>query len=188
MKKTMFAVLAGMLAMGAAQAQTLSTNAADTAPHFYMGTGIGVVKDSVSGDRDRTWKIFGGYEFDQNWGLEAGYSHLGKTGFYVPGSTDYTAAHIKSSSVYAAAKYKYALSERTSVYGKLGLSHGEYRYSSSAPGWNFKASNNGVYAAVGVDAKLTERVSLYAEYERNGKRAWNGPENRIFGAGVKFGF
>ena len=32
MKKTMFAVLAGMLAMGAAQAQTLSTNAADTAP------------------------------------------------------------------------------------------------------------------------------------------------------------
>ncbi len=88
----------------------------------------------------------------------------------------------------AIAKYKYALSERTAVYGKLGLSHGEYKYSSQAPGWNVKENNNGVYAALGVETKLTERVSLYAEYERNGKEARNGQKNRIFGAGVKFGF
>lgn len=187
MKKTMFALLAGVLAMGAAQAQSVSANAAD-APHFYVGAGIGVVKDSVSGDHKRTGKIFGGYEFDENWGVELGYSHLGKTSFYTPGMTDYTAPQIKSSSFYAAAKYKYALTERTSVYGKLGLSHGEYKYSSEAPWWNYKESNNGVYAALGVEAKLTERVSLYAEYERDGKSARSGPKNGIFGAGVKFGF
>jgi opacity protein-like surface antigen len=187
MKKAMFAVLAGVFAIGAAQAQTVSANAADT-PHFYVGAGIGAVKNSVSGDHKRTAKFFGGYEFDENWGVELGYSRLGKTSFYVPGMTDYTSAHIKSSSFYAAAKYKHALSERTSVYGKLGLSHGEYKYSSPAPWWNSKESNNGVYAAVGVEAKLTERVSLYMEYERNGKSARSGPKNGIFGAGVKFGF
>jgi outer membrane autotransporter protein len=105
----------------------------------------------------------------------------------VPGTTDYTTAHIKSSSFHRAAKYKFAPSERTSVYGKLGLSHGEYKYSSQAPGWNSKESNNGVYAALGVEAKLTERVSLYAEYKRHGKSARSAPENRILGVGVKFG-
>jgi hypothetical protein len=80
MKKTMFGVLTGVLAMVAAQAQTVSASAAD-GPHFYVGVGIGAVKDSVSGDHKRTAKFFGGYEFDENWGVELGYSRLGKTGF-----------------------------------------------------------------------------------------------------------
>jgi OOP family OmpA-OmpF porin len=190
MKKTMFAVLAGFLAMGAAQAQTTGTAPyADTAPHAYVGIGVGAVKDSVTNDHKRTTKIFGGYEFDQNWGVEAGYTYLGKTGFYIPQGDNYW-PHVdrKSYTAYAAAKYTYPVTERTSVYGKLGLSHTARKYKSDVPGWNLTDSDNGLYAAAGLQTKLTERVSLYAEIERNGKRAPNGPKNHVMNAGVKFGF
>jgi OOP family OmpA-OmpF porin len=95
---------------------------------------------------------------------------------------------VKSSSFYAAAKYTIPLSERSSVYGKLGLAHTEQKYSSQAPGWNFKESDNGLYAAAGAKFKLTEKVSLYAEIERNGKRPLNGPKNHVFNAGLTYGF
>jgi OOP family OmpA-OmpF porin len=190
MKKTLFAVLAGVVAMGAAQAQTTSaiSSTAD-GPQAYFGIGIGAVNDSITNDHKRTTKIFGGYDFDQNWGVEAGYSWLGSTGFYVPqGANDFTYTHLKASSFYAAAKYTFPLTERSSVYGKLGLAHSEQKYSSQAPGWNFKENDNGLYAAVGLQSKLTEHVSLYAELERNGKRPDNGPKNHVLNAGLKFGF
>jgi OOP family OmpA-OmpF porin len=186
MKKTMFAVLAGFLAMGAAQAQTAGAPPyADTAPHAYVGIGVGAVKDSVTNDHKRTTKIFGGYEFNQNWAVEAGYTYLGKTGFYVPLGDNYW-GHVdrKSYTAYAAAKYTYPVTERTSVYGKLGLSHTERKYT----GWELTDRDNGLYAAAGAQVKLTEKVSLYAEIERNGKRAPNGPKNHVMNAGVKFGF
>lgn len=186
MKKTIFAVLAGVLAMGAAQAQT--TTFADTAPHAYVGIGTGMVKDSITNDRKRTTKIFGGYDFDQNWGVEAGYSWLGSTGFYVQGDRDLAYTHLKSSSFYAAAKYTMPLGERSSVYGKLGLAHSEQKYSSQAPGWNFKENNNGLYAAAGAQFKLTQKVSMYVELERNGDSPRNGAKNLVLNGGLKFGF
>lgn len=188
MKKTIFAVLAGFLAMGAAQAQSTTTTAANDAPRAYVGVGVGAVKDSITGDHKRSTRIFGGYEFDQNWAVEGGYSYLGKSGFYVPLQNDIPHVGVKSQSVYLAAKYTVPLSERTSVYGKLGLAHAEAKYSSQAPGWNFKDNTNGVYGALGVQTRLTENVSLFAEYERNGKQLRNGADNKVFSAGVKYGF
>ncbi|MFC5549821.1 porin family protein [Massilia aerilata] len=187
MKKTIFAVLAGVLAAGAAQAQT--TSFADTAPNAYVGIGTGMVKDSITNDRKRTTKIFGGYDVDQNWGVEAGYSWLGSTGFYVQqGDHDLAYTRLKSSSFYAAAKYTMPLSERSSVYGKLGLAHSEQKYSSPLGSWNFKESNNGLYAAAGAQFKLTQKVSLYAELERNGESPRNGAKNLVLNGGLKFGF
>ena len=191
MKKTMFAVFAGFLAMGGAQAQTQTTVGApyaETAPHAYVGIGIGAVKDTISNDRKRTTKIFGGYEFDQNWAVETGYTYLGKTDFYLPQGDGWFRGSMRSYTAYAAAKYTYPLTERSSVYGKLGLSHNARKVKSDAPGWNFTDSDNGLYAAAGVQTRLTEKVSLYAEYERNGKRVINGPKNHVMNAGVKFDF
>jgi opacity protein-like surface antigen len=158
MKNTLFAVLAGVLAMGAVQAQTNATmTAADTAPHAYVGISTGMVKDSISNDRKRTTKLFGGVDLDQNW-------------------------------AYAAAKYTMPLGERSSAYGKLGLSHTSHKYRSGVPGWNFTDSSNGLYAAAGVQYKLTEHLSTFAEYERYGKRLPNGPKNQVLNIGLKYGF
>jgi opacity protein-like surface antigen len=190
MKKTIFTLLSGVLAMGAAQAQTVT----ESTSHAYIGIGTGAVKDSISRDYKRTTKLFGGYDFNQNWGVEAGYTYLGKTGFDVMRDTvdysyDFSYVHMKSSSIYAAAKYTYPVNERGSVYGKLGLAHTEYKFSSAEPGWNGKDSdNNGLYAAVGLQYKLTPHISMYTEFERNGKKARNGPENKILSVGLKYGF
>ena len=190
MKNTLFALLAGVLAMGAAQAQTNATMpAADTAPHAYVGISTGMVKDSISNDRKRTTKLFGGVDLDQNWAVEAGYTYMGKTGFWVPqGANDLGHVDIKGYGAYAAAKYTMPLGERSSVYGKLGLSHTSHKYRSGAPGWNFTDSSNGLYAAAGIQYKLTEHLSTFAEYERYGKRLPNGPKNQVLNVGLKYGF
>jgi OOP family OmpA-OmpF porin len=191
MKKTMFAVLAGFLAIGAGAAQAQTAGAppyADTAPHAYVGIGVGAVKDTISDDHKRTTKIFGGYEFDQNWAVEAGYTYLGKTDFDFFSGDERLRGSMRSYTAYAAAKYTYPLTERSSVYGKLGLSHNARKVKSDTPGWNLTDSDNGLYAAAGVQTRLTEKVSLYAEYERNGKRVINGSKNHVLNAGVKFDF
>jgi OOP family OmpA-OmpF porin len=187
MKKTLFAVLAGFLAMGAVQAQTVTTVPADTAPHAYVGIGVGAVKNSINGDRQRTYKLFGGYAFDQNWAVEAGYSDLGKTGFFVPQGNDFVHTDMKSHNAYLAAKYTVPLTERSSVYGKLGLSHSE-RSLACYQGAPFIGSENGLYAAAGMQYKLTDKVSMYAEYERYGEPRPNGPKSGVLNAGFKFGF
>jgi OOP family OmpA-OmpF porin len=186
MNKTLIAVLAGFLAMGAARAQTVTT-AADTAPHAYVGIGVGAVKNSLTGDRQRTYKLFGGYEFDQNWALEGGYTDLGKTGFYAPQGNDFVHTNMKSRNAYVAGKYTVPLTERSSVYAKLGLAHTE-RSLAGYQGVPFIGSDNGLYAAVGLQSRLTDKVSIYAEYERYGESQPNGPKSGVFNAGVKFGF
>jgi OOP family OmpA-OmpF porin len=187
MKKTIFAVLAGFLAMGAAQAQTTTSVAADTAPHAYVGIGVGAVKNTITEDRQRTYKLFGGYEFDQNWAVEAGYTDLGKTGFFSQQGNGLGHTDMKSRNAYLAAKYTVPLTERSSVYGKLGLSHSE-RSLAGYQGVPFIGSDNGLYAAAGMQFKLTDKVSMYAEYERYGEPRPNGPKSSVLNAGFKFGF
>jgi OOP family OmpA-OmpF porin len=187
MNKTLIAVLAGFLAMGAAQAQTVTTAAVDTAPHAYVGIGVGTVKNTINGDHQRTYKLFGGYEFDQNWAVEAGYTDLGKTGFYVQQDNGLVHTDMKSRNAYVAGKYTVPLTERSSVYGKLGLAHTE-RSLAGFQGAPFIGSDNGLYAAVGLQSKLTDKVSVYAEYERYGEPRPNGPKSGVFNAGFKFGF
>jgi OOP family OmpA-OmpF porin len=187
MKKMIFAALASVMAVGAAQAQTVTTAAADTAPHAYLGIGVGAVKNTITDDRQRTYKLFGGYEFDQNWALEAGYTDLGKTGFYVQQDNGLVHTDMKSRNAYVAGKYTAPLTERSSVYGKLGLAHTE-RSLAGYQGVPFIGSDNGLYAAVGLQSRLTDKVSVYAEYERYGEARANGPKSGVFNAGFKFGF
>jgi OOP family OmpA-OmpF porin len=188
MKKTMFAVLAGFLAMGAAQAQTVAYTPADTAPHAYVGVGFGAVKNAFTGDRQRTTKLFGGYEFNQNWGVEAGYSYLGKTDMYFVENNAFARDQMKSENTYLAAKYTMPLSERSSVYGKLGWSHTERGGLRQLTGYPWLGSDDGLYAAAGLQYKLTGKVSMYAEYERYGEPRPNGPKSSVLNAGLKVGF
>jgi hypothetical protein len=187
MKKTIFALLAGLLAMGAAQAQATTSIAADTTPHAYVGIGVGAVKNTITDDRQRTYKLFGGYEFDQNWAVEAGYTDLGKTGFFAQQGNGVVHTDMKSRNAYVAGKYTAPHTERSSVYGKLGLAHTE-RSLAGYQGVPFIGSDNGLYAAVGLQSRLTDKVSVYAEYERYGEARANGPKSGVFNAGFKFGF
>jgi OmpA-OmpF porin, OOP family len=109
---TAFATLA---LMGAMAAQ------ADTQPGFYAGAGIGSTKlgDDISGvdDSDTGFKIFGGYNFNANWGVEASYFDFGE----VSVGDGNVSATVGLTGLSAVAVGRLPVSDMFSVYGKLGF-------------------------------------------------------------------
>ena len=79
MKKLIFVLIAGATAMGAAQAQSTTARpyvgvGAVSAKHELNMPGVNTTHD---GERRTSGKIFGGYDIDQNFGIEAGFSDDG---------------------------------------------------------------------------------------------------------------
>lgn len=177
MKKTILAVLASVSALGA-----VSAHAADGVPYMGVGviasehrydTGIAGTGVTVSDDKKTEWggKVFAGYQINPMWAVEGGYTNFGK------GDADYTAAGLrgnvetKSESFYVAGKATYPVAEKVNVFGKLGVAHNRNEVSGNILGVSGKDeySKNSVYAAVGADYAINEKVSMSLEYEHYGK-------------------
>ena len=189
MKKLIVALIAGTAAMGAAHAQT-------TQPHAYVGIGVATAdheNSSVGGltnvDSDgykASGKIFGGYEFDQNWGVEAGYTDFrnANVNYSVNGTNG--SGTTKGSSYYVAGKYNMPVNDQFSVYGKLGLEHSERKLQSAD--LNLKDTDTGAYGAVGLQYNLNQQVALTAEYERYGKTKTVGAKADVWTVGARYSF
>ena len=176
MKKLMIALIATTAAMGAAQAQSLAGKA-------YVGAAAATAKNQTLDHHKADGKLFGGYNFDEKLGLEAGVTNFHSTDFRrgaVSGSTE-------GYSTYVAAKYTMPVNEQLSAYGKLGLSHSERKLNTSTGG-RFKDDDTGAYAGLGLEYKLNQNVALTAEYERYGKDKAVGAKADVWSAGVKYGF
>jgi OOP family OmpA-OmpF porin len=184
MKHLMFALLAGVCATGAAQAQTAAT--ANKAPHAYVGIGVASAENRVVDAWKSDAKIFGGYQFDQSWGVEAGFTRFGRVGVTVPGFDFTEHGRTKGSSSYIAGTYTLPLNERVAAYGKLGVSYNERSYIG-----NFGAlgeHDTGLYGGAGLQVKLTDSLALTGEYERYGKKKTLGAKADVFTLGLKYGF
>jgi len=171
MKKLLLALIATSAVAGAAQAQT-------TTPHAYVGIGAATANNKSADEYKTNAKIYGGYEFDQNWGVEAGYTNFDKE--------DIPSANVKGSGTYVAGKYSMPLGERFTGYGKLGVSYNERKLSSSLGQVN--SYDTGLYGGVGVEYKLNEKLALNAEYERYGKDKAFGAKADVYTVGLKYGF
>jgi outer membrane protein with beta-barrel domain len=97
---------------------------ADTQPGFYAGAGLGTTKigaDELDNtgfdDSDTGFKIFGGYDFNQNFGVEVSYFDLGEGSIEDAGDS----ASIGVSGLSASAVGRLPLSDMFSLYGKLGF-------------------------------------------------------------------
>jgi OOP family OmpA-OmpF porin len=179
MKKVMLALLVGFCALGAAQAQT-------TTPHAYVGIGLAGADNQTVDSWKAGGKIFAGYEFDQNWGVEAGYTRFGRTAFSFPQSSWTVRGNIKGDGSYATGKYTLPLNDKVSAYGKLGVSYSERTYNSDAGALG--EHDTGVFAGAGLQYKLTQNVALTGEYERYGHKKTLGAKADIFTVGLKYGF
>lgn len=143
------------------------------APAFaqgYIGAGLGSSKISgfdfgtVSGGNANKGlaKIYGGFQFTPNWGLEAQYSTLG--------SRDITTAGIATGS-FRASQFGIAgtgtlpLSSSFSLLGKLGVSAN--RVNGTAGVGSSNASS--LLIGVGVAYNITPALSARLEYEDFGK-------------------
>ena len=118
MKKIIFALIAAATAMGSAQAAGPYVGVgAATADHSYNLPGT--TNGSTDGYK-ASGKLFGGYDFNQTWGVEAGYTDVRKSDYNytlnnVPGH-----AESDGHSLYVAGKVTAPINDQFSVFGKLG--------------------------------------------------------------------
>ncbi|NNG25059.1 outer membrane beta-barrel protein [Telluria aromaticivorans] len=190
MKKLIVALIASVAAMSAAQAQ-------QTAPRAYVGVGVASADHDyrISGasnvDTDgykASGKLFGGYEFNQTWGVEAGYTDFRKSGVNYTANGVNQRGETKGESIYLAAKATMPVNEQFSVYGKLGAARNKSELVAINSSQNRDHSKTEAYGALGAQYNLNQNVALIAEYERYGKSKDFGAKADVFTIGAKYSF
>ncbi|MFP5390234.1 MAG: porin family protein [Gammaproteobacteria bacterium] len=183
MKKLIFALIAAATAMSAAHAQ---------GPYVGLGVASTDHEYNFSGADGDGWKanakIFGGYEFDQTWGIEAGYTDIRKADArYTVGNTNGT-LHTDGNRSYIAAKANLPINEQVSVYGKLGVGYSKVKASTSVPNLSWSDSKTEAYGGLGAQYALNKNVALTLEYERYGKKKDVGAKADQITVGARYAF
>ena len=157
----------------------------------YVGVGVASTSNRDTDSRHADAKIFGGVDFTDNLGVEAGYvnfssrdRHYSEAYTGIPGGVTTT---TKGYGAYVAAKYTVPITDRFSAYGKLGLAHSQRKWNNDI-GYSATDNDNDVYAGVGAQYKLNDTLSLVGEYENFGKRKDIGARAGVWSAGLKVGF
>ena len=149
---------------------------------WYAGVSVGSAdqKDACTGlggigfvgscdDTDTGWKIFGGLQFNKNWGVEFGFVDLGEstangTVFGAPATAK---AEIDGFTVFGTGTVPLGEAQKFALFGKLGLLAWSIDTSATVGGFPATISDDGVDSAIGIGLKydFTERVGIRAEWE-----------------------
>jgi OOP family OmpA-OmpF porin len=164
------------------------------APAFaqgYIGAGLGSSKitgfdnGTITGGNTSkgTAKVFGGFQFTPNWGLEVQYSDLGRRDLSNAGVA---AGSMSTSQFGVSGTGTLPLSSNFSLLGKLGVSANRTTGTASA-------NNSGLLVGLGVAYNFTPALSARLEYEDFGKIgtiAANGSTVRAnaYSISLKYGF
>lgn len=146
---------------------------------FYLGAGTGQSSTDITcdldiscnaKDTDTALKIFAGYQFNPNFGIEGGYYDLGK--FSIDGNDSLfgvTRLAIEVSGLTLAAVGTIPLGERFRIFGKAGLFvwDADVSVESSTFG-NGSLGEDGTDPLIGVGASfdLVRNLALRVEWER----------------------
>lgn len=162
-----------------------------------IGAGASGLSSSDKGSTNK-WRLQGGYRFNPNLAVEAGYIDFGKAKYqadYVGGSAQ---GSLKVGGVDVAAVASLPLSDSISVFGKAGMVAAKVESSLAADGpaslASGSASEHVVRPLVGVGGlyKLTQNVDLRADYDYVnglGKSGKTGKmDANLFSLGVAYNF
>lgn len=146
---------------------------ADVQPSFYMGAGFGSTKiddDGFDGidfdDSDTGFKVFGGYNFNQNFAVEVSYFDLGEASgsfddFLGPVTFDVGVSGFSASAVGVL-----PLSDMFSLFGKLGYASYDIDAHASIGGESGSGSESESDMVYGVGAALGfGQFGVRLEYE-----------------------
>ncbi|MEO7108085.1 MAG: outer membrane beta-barrel protein [Rhodoferax sp.] len=171
----------------------LATSAmAQDSTYYYWGLGVGQSQSQLDDSKttnsllrsynspgsftserqDTAYKLFGGYQFNRNLGLEFGYFNLGKFsyGTSLPGGT--LNGRYENEGVNLDLVGTMPLSEKWAVLARIGAQYANTRDSFSGPGLPAYASNDNsqrdtnVKVGLGLQYELTPSMFLRAEAER----------------------
>jgi OOP family OmpA-OmpF porin len=127
----------------------------------------------IDEDRDRGYKIFGGYQINKNFAFEGGYFDLGKFGFTattVPAGT--LSGNIRLQGLNLDAVGTLPVTEKFSVFGRVGANYAEARDAFSGTGSvsvlnpNPSKRDTNLKLGLGLQYALTESLAMRAEVER----------------------
>ncbi|HJV00912.1 MAG TPA: outer membrane beta-barrel protein [Burkholderiaceae bacterium] len=146
--------------------------------------GVGSEKDSSTG-----FKLYGGYDYSKNFGVEAGYVDFRK----VEKSALGYGASSKPESIYLAATGTLPLNDQFSLFGKLGVAFNHTEVKAWEPGFSDSTTKNQTSPMIGIGASfaLDKKISFVAEYENFGKVAKEGGDSvkaDMLSVGVRFKF
>ena len=186
MKKSLITVALAASAIGMAlTATSVQAQArAQESSGFYVGTGIGYSVNQLENDNvyskngtekrtDTGFKLYGGYQFNNYWAIEAQYVKIGTYAADTKKLVNNDHATVKVSGVSVAAVGILPLGESFSLFGKAGViaktldtvAYDDRRTYRS----NGKTTETGLLLGVGSEFKLTPNLALRAEYEYFGK-------------------
>jgi OOP family OmpA-OmpF porin len=188
MKKLHVLCLASLAALGSAPAL------AQNAGHFYGGAGLGQAQSKIDDDRinaaligagatstsithdqhDASYKVFGGYQFNPYFGMEAGYFNLGEFGFKstTTSPTGTLDGRIKLTGMNIDMVGTLPVNDQLSLLGRVGVHNARARdtftttggLSVSNPNPETKETNYKV--GFGFSYKFSQSMSLRGELER----------------------
>lgn len=162
----------------------------------YAGAEIGRTNFSLSNSLPTTAtdksgnaiKVFGGYNFDQNFGAEIGYTSFGSFSQTATVASVATRQDGRARSFYGVGTARANLNEAFGVHGRAGISFGKVTGTDVLPASDsLMGSKRSLLVGVGADYKLSPNVTLTADYDHYGKVSNNVKANTLmFGAKVAF--
>lgn len=175
-------LLAASLASGGAFAQSLGVGP-------YVGGSIGMsnysTDESCFGECDKTdigFKLYGGYMFTPNFGVEAGYGAFGKTKIGVAVGSTTANAELKSSGWHGFLTAQYPV-ENWALFGKIGFAYLDNEVTVTVPGFGSASeSDSSTEFAWGLGATymFNKNLGLRGEYENYKYSFFDASDNITF--------
>jgi OOP family OmpA-OmpF porin len=148
---------------------------------FYIGGSVGksdfddgnavpdlITSGTVDG-KDSGFKIFGGYQFNQHFGVEIAYVDLGKAKYSGTfGALPVTGGSVDTSGLNMSIVGTLPLNPSFELFGKVGLFAWEAKAHDTTGGVPFSGMDDGadVSFGIGVSFNISKNVSIRAEWER----------------------
>jgi OOP family OmpA-OmpF porin len=156
------------------------------AQSFYLGGSAGVSQNKLYTDptlapitlsqdkSDTALKIFGGYNIDKTFAIEASYADLGKNkSTYFDGSVVEANSSNDFTAMTLALKANISKIDNFVPFVKVGVARLENKEAGSmadgSDSWSLTKKKTNFYWAVGTDYDLTKDVAVRFEYENYGK-------------------
>ena len=141
----------------------------------YVGVNAGstthtISFDGESGSEKTTGaRVYGGYQVNPSFGIEAGYVNFGK----VTATDEGLTVTFKPTAIYAAATGTMPMSPSFNLIGKLGVARAKSTFGLAYQGDRASADNKdtGVMYGIGAEYKFSDTMTIVAEYEDFGKIA-----------------
>ncbi|SFG01761.1 OmpA-OmpF porin, OOP family [Duganella sp. CF458] len=120
-------------------------------PSFYVGGDVGSSKPKDV-NSETSYGVFGGYKFDENFAVEAGFRRLGN--WEEDGIDD------KVTQLSLSVLGSVPVADQVAVYGRLGYNRVEEKFDGD------KESKNKVLFGLGVSYQITKEISARVEWQR----------------------